>query len=126
MTQQEARAEWIKRLRSGEIKQAKRVLGREDGSRCCLGVACDIAAEQGIVTKRLIFKNGSICAYNGHAEGVPLAAIKFFGLSSSEGLYLGVQSLANDNDSKYLTFAQIADIIESEPEGLFVKDQPSI
>jgi hypothetical protein len=123
MTQQEARAEWIKRLRSGEIKQIRKVLGREDGSRCCLGVACDIAAEQGIVTKRLIFKNGNIYAYNGHAEGVPLAAIKFFGLSSEEGLYLKT-SLVEDNDSRRLTFAQIADIIESEPEGLFIKDQP--
>lgn len=44
----EIKAEWLKRLRSGEIPQAATVLQDEEGGRCCLGVLCDIAVERGI------------------------------------------------------------------------------
>ncbi len=40
---------WLKRLRSGEIEQNIGSLGRPDGSRCCLGVLCDIGAEEKII-----------------------------------------------------------------------------
>jgi hypothetical protein len=38
--------EWVSRLRSGEYEQATRRLKDGDDARCCLGVLCDIYAEQ--------------------------------------------------------------------------------
>lgn len=46
----EIKAEWLKRLRSGEYPQGRTELNGRNGL-CCLGVLCEIAAEQGIVRK---------------------------------------------------------------------------
>jgi len=124
MNTQEARAEWVRRLRSGEIKQAKFVLGRTFGSRCCLGVACDIAVEAGIISKEIqqgIFD--SRMAYDGEDKLLPSAVKHFFGLARPDGGY-GVNmmnSLSADNDNGK-TFKEIADIIQSNPPGLFVEN----
>jgi hypothetical protein len=40
---------WLEALRSGRIPQAKGYLGKPDGSRCCLGVLCDIAVQSGVI-----------------------------------------------------------------------------
>lgn len=51
----EVKAEWLKRLRSGEYKQTggvlHRIVGDDDrvDTFCCLGVLCEIAVEQGVV-----------------------------------------------------------------------------
>lgn len=39
---------WVQRLESGHVPQAREMLADEAGGRCCLGVLCDIAIEQGI------------------------------------------------------------------------------
>ena len=50
---------WLKALRSGKYKQAKRRLAihnhetREPEGFCCLGVLCEIAVEDGVITKTL-------------------------------------------------------------------------
>lgn len=41
--------EWIARLRDPNAKQRRRHLGAPTGERCCLGVACDIAVEHGVI-----------------------------------------------------------------------------
>jgi len=38
--------EWLDRLRSGDYKQITGQLRDEENGRCCLGVLCDIYAEQ--------------------------------------------------------------------------------
>lgn len=56
----EIKAEWVKRLRSGEYAQGEQVLKRtkkpEEGppvvTYCCLGVLCVMAVEAGIVGER--------------------------------------------------------------------------
>lgn len=42
------KAEWVALLRSG-IPQLKGYLAKPDGSRCCLGVLCDMAVKQGLL-----------------------------------------------------------------------------
>ncbi len=39
----ELKAKWVAALRSGEYKQGKTFLRREDNSYCCLGVLLDVA-----------------------------------------------------------------------------------
>lgn len=43
---EEIAKKWVARLRDPETKQAQEILGMSDGSRCCLGVLCDIYAEE--------------------------------------------------------------------------------
>lgn len=38
---------WVERLESGTVPQARETLARGN-ARCCLGVLCDIAIEQGV------------------------------------------------------------------------------
>jgi len=38
----EIKAKWVGALRSGEYKQGRDYLHRDDGSMCCLGVLCEI------------------------------------------------------------------------------------
>jgi hypothetical protein len=148
MDQKEAVAEWLRRLRSGDIQQTQGVLARADGSRCCLGLACDIGVDQGIVTKTLIIvdeeflksheKNTTIKVGDQlyvYDDGsvfdpssvtiLPTSVRRLFGLSTSAAAYFigrGTEALTLDNDYKKLTFAQIADIIESKPTGLFLPE----
>lgn len=124
MTQKEARKEWIRRLRSGKIKQTKGVLGRPDGSRCCLGVACDIAVEAGIIPppKTDTAHTTPRLSYMGDIMQVlPVAVRNFLGLQTCDGAWCGIgfKSLAFKND-KGKTFEEIANIIESNPPELFV------
>jgi hypothetical protein len=115
----EAMQEVIKRLRSGTIKQTAGVLGMSDGSRCCLGVMCDVAVEHGVIPAPLSTASGSL-SYKGNIGALPVNARKYFGLNYTDGQY-GSNSLAHKNDSGS-TFWEIADIIESKPEGLFVDE----
>lgn len=49
---QRIKTEWVKRLRSDQYKQGSSVLVNEQlGTHCCLGVLCEIAAEEGIVKR---------------------------------------------------------------------------
>lgn len=99
---------WVAALRSGEYKQCKNRLAHA-GRFCCLGVACDISS----VPRSVWGKNATL----------PYPVI---GLRDEQGSYLlsgtglshGCLSGLNDWDNK--TFEEIADVIESEPEGLFL------
>lgn len=45
----EVKGLWLEALRSGETEQTTKVLGRPDGSRCCLGVLCDLAVQAKLI-----------------------------------------------------------------------------
>jgi hypothetical protein len=119
----------LRRLRGGIVKQIQGALGTPDGGRCCLGVVCDVAREYGVIDAPRIIApvidqpDKKLLEYAGHTGALPFAVQKFFGFTTPSGSYLDTlgeeQSLLNDNDNKLLTFVQIADIIESKPEGLF-------
>ena len=112
------RKKWVKALRSGKYKQAEAVL-RDDVGFCCLGVACDIS------------QIGEWCN-DGYKAGddrdysfLPIDVRDWLGLNSCSGAYFDSRgkstSLIDKNDGngkRRLSFKQIANIIEREPEGL--------
>jgi hypothetical protein len=114
-----ARAMWIDRLESGQVPQAQSQLGTSNGARCCLGVLCDIAVEVGVIDSYDI-NFGTLDPYPD--------VIKMAGLNDDEGGYQSgwdnfdrpvYTSLVVNNDTDGKTFAEIADIVRAEPEGLF-------
>ena len=99
---------WVEALRDPSRKQITGTLGhRECGGQCCLGVLAEVAGCEYMSYGRWDNRSGL----------APRRAVEFVGLKSAKGFY-GMSSLATDND-RGKTFAQIADIIESEPPGLF-------
>lgn len=102
---------WVEALRSGKYQQGKELLHWE-GRFCCLGVACAI---YGVSTDEM-------------AEHPNLARFRdvrdFFGLRDEIGTFDDgsdiLPCLASKNDDGK-TFTEIADIVESEPKGLFAE-----
>jgi hypothetical protein len=105
-------------LRSGKYEQTTGCLRSED-SFCCLGVACDLAAED---------VDGGwdgdwFDAGSGNRTDSVLSPVvcEWIGFRYVDGeYYIGREqvNLSGQND-RGKTFAEIADIIESEPKGLF-------
>lgn len=114
---------WAKALRSKEYPQTRGVLQRTVEIRgapigfCCLGVACDLYIKAGnkLLTEE---EDGRICFESGTGQ-LPTRVMEWLGLTSHTGMDANDLSLAYKNDNG-ATFDEIADIIESEPEGLFV------
>lgn len=99
---------WVVALRSGEYKQTTNQLyNADEDAYCCLGVACAISG----------------LSWNKQLSLLPDVVQKWLGLYSANGHYFGDGWLVNDNDVYHKTFAEIADIIELEPEGLFANDR---
>lgn len=46
---EEIKARWVAALRDPEAKQGRGRLGYADGRRCCLGVLCDLAVQDGVI-----------------------------------------------------------------------------
>lgn len=100
---QEIAKEWIDRLRSGKYKQGKRYLER-NGQYCCLGVLCEIAAENGIVKK----EDG----FNGYVHLLPPEVMAWADVKCNNGLYGNSdENLALLNDQGF-SFCEIANVIE--------------
>ena len=62
--------------------------------------------------------NFHIQGFDGELAGLPPSVPHWLGLQTADGNYSKGGALADDND-RGKTFDEIADIIESEPEGLF-------
>lgn len=127
---------WLKALRSGEYKQGDSKLKKRNYGgtvqHCCLGVLCDIAAEQGAVSFRY--------ASSSAASGVDFEGLWMFGEDKDHLLLpkevtewafekdTGVDKWLNRNpmveyrsqahglselnDTYHLPFTEIADVIE--------------
>lgn len=115
---------WVAALRSGEFKQGRGSL-RVDDAYCCLGVACEVyRRDVGGSWDEFVFR----CAGSryGFCAHLPSVVAEWLGLCDVAGDYRTgadvYRSLIDDNDSG-ASFEQIADLIESGPEGLFVKEQ---
>ena len=125
MTKKEIRQKWVEALRSGEYSQGKSKLRRKESdekdSFCCLGVLCELAVKKGIIPPALEEMNG-VFTYDEHDTLLPDRVVAWAGLKSDSGGFYreikGKDSLValNDGGKKFKT---IANIIESEPEGLF-------
>ena len=113
---------WVAALRSGKYKQGKRALHPTPDTYCCLGVACDLY--QRAMGESWQNDNSSILSFWGNAQVLPPRVRLWLGLTFPTSTYLKedgrtYESLANLND-RGVTFNEIADLIESEPEGLFL------
>lgn len=110
---------WVKALRSGEYKQAKSDL-RVDDSFCCLGVACDLYRQEhpeahwGDGTRPAFMVNDTDI---GTTALLPDEVQNWLDLNDNGGKY-HINTLTGLNDTGF-TFEEIADVIESEPYGLF-------
>ena len=116
----ERRKLWTDALRSGYYEQAQGSLQVSD-KFCCLGVLCEVAEENGIKVNRtnvLELLHGS--DLSGQHD-----VMNWVGLRRPDGSYaieddINGNSLVAQNDFADKSFIEIADIIDSEPEGLFV------
>ena len=108
------RKKWVNALRSGEYRQAKERLFDGD-AYCCLGVLCRVAGINAVLEE-----DGSY-TFDGFSKIAPDKAMEFVGLSDEAGTYArGDAVLASKNDFEF-DFGEIADIIESDPPGLFLE-----
>jgi hypothetical protein len=114
---------WIKALKSGKYKQGNGYL-REGDKYCCLGVACELYIEDG--NQLFVEKpnpDNDVYLYDGAHSSLPEVVLKWLGLRDPLGTFNTAISneirLSGLNDSG-VSFKEIATIIKSEPEGLFV------
>jgi hypothetical protein len=99
---------WVNALRSGAFTQGKGSL-RNQSAYCCLGVACVLAEKEGVI---------SPTEWIGHSY-LPSRVRDWLGLQERAGFISSMNtSLAYLND-RNKSFKEIADVIESDPKGLF-------
>lgn len=116
---------WIEALRSGKFEQTQGWLRNHEGY-CCLGVACELALEAGIIEESYFDDNSEYASYDGEDTELPEVVAEWLGLTNPAGRYepetpdpdVECWGLTWDND-KGKTFDEIADIIENQPPGLF-------
>lgn len=112
---------WIDALESGNYAQGRGALNT-DGEFCCLGVLCDIAADLGIVERSTREGPFNRVQYDGISTVVPHRVMTWAGLKSEVGDYVEGDNfgnyLANDNDYREKSFAEIAKIISENVDRL--------
>lgn len=108
---------WVAALRSGEYKQGRCALRLLDDSYCCLGVACDISGlgEWEHDYDHRIYRVGE---HEAQDSLLPETVRRWLGLRTASGRFSPVDALYVRNDKGH-SFAEIADLIEAEPPGLF-------
>ena len=103
---------WVRALRSGDYKQGFGTMRDKNDCFCVLGVLCNLHAEaHPLVAKRERSKG----SYLGRSGTLPLEVQKWAGLTSDSpkvGNGPDAQSLINLNDSRKLSFKELAGIIE--------------
>ncbi len=109
--------QWVAALRSEEYRQGTHVLHNNDDELCCLGVGCILF--QKATGKLKVKEYAGEFSYDGKTTELPEIVRSWLGLQTTEGGYEDLESLTVHNDNGN-SFHEIADIIESEPEGLFV------
>jgi hypothetical protein len=102
---------WIDALRSGEYKQGRGRLKRDD-AYCCLGVLCDLHRKE-TGAKWWRSRDPGVDEYLCSSAALPMQVTCWAGLKQDDPRTKGVQTLAQLNDSG-MDFQTIADIIEKE------------
>ena len=115
----------VNALRSGEYAQIIGALHKDSGF-CCLGVACDLFIKETDTspgwTKSIW--GGFTQSFDDETAVLPDRVRVWLGFRTNQGNFtpvVGAQgsfSLASANDSG-VSFQEIADMIEAEPDGLF-------
>ncbi len=120
MSVEDNRKLWVESLRSGDYKQGVEYLyNPNNNTYCCLGVLCKVYEDTtGDTLPRR--ESGGFKAYEQHLEDFPKVR-EWVGLASYEGEINDIgTALTTLNDSGNCTFNDLADIIEEEPDGLFL------
>lgn len=113
---------WLAALRDPAAKQGKGRLGRVNGERCCLGVLCDIAVQDGVIDLPIpnsIPERGKVASptagpslvygpNGGYLDYLPREVVEW-----ADADDVDQQSLGRRNDGGS-SFAQIADWIEEK------------
>lgn len=117
---------WVEALRSGEYVQTKNMLKSVDGGFCCLGVLCDIHAQESS-GKWEEDDDSGFCYYDHNQEILPYSVRSWAGIQNGgSGEFQDYDALGHArqrclalmNDSGDYTFDQLADIIEQNWEKL--------
>lgn len=123
MSVKENRAKWVAALRSGNYSQTKEVLCDGGGGYCCLGVLCDIyEKETGDTLPKK--ESGMYKVSEDTLLDFPYVR-EWVGLQGTQGEFAtrtdipaSLLTALNDEWDNW-DFNKLADLIESEPEGLF-------
>jgi len=130
---QEIKARWTAALRSGEYQQGEGCLNK-NGKLCCLGVLCELAVKDGVITSTILYPDDDE-PHTGYGERLeelvlPKLVMGWAGLddinpgvdlsNAPEGVIFkpgeivsDFPSLAGINDSG-TPFAVIADVIDAQ------------
>ena len=106
------KSDWINALKSGEYKQGKGVLNRNNKEFCCLGVLCELQKDVEYIKKQKDIGNNPIYIYDGNATALPDKLLEKFQIVDTAML---INTLVSMNDGAS-TFNEIADFIELNVE----------
>lgn len=109
MTHKEVRRLWAEALRSENYEWGTECLKPDVKKFCCLGVLCDLAVKGGLLKE-----------FFPTELALPREVIQWIGINGSEGQYSDTSLSSINDNARENPFKKIADIIEAEPEGLFV------
>lgn len=119
------RAKWVAELRSGKYKQGRSKLhqrgqGTEPDQFCCLGVLCHMAVVDGLPLRVVgdTYGDRDVTKYGGEISLPPEYVKDWAGWDEMGGSAIRIMYLANANDDGH-TFAEIATMIEQDPDAQF-------
>lgn len=123
----EIKDRWVAALRSGKYKQGRKALSKisdtGETTYCCLGVLCELAVEDGLISRAPYTSPWSNLEFNlygedNHKSFLPIVVMEWSGVNSTMGYFSDVgaptaeySSLVEANDDG-ATFEDIANIIE--------------
>jgi hypothetical protein len=121
--QKKNRKKWLKALRSGKYEQTTGALKNSyEDSFCCLGVLCDVYKKD---VKAGDWNGAAFVDKDGACTSSvpPPDVVSWVGLNCDDGEYKTkkgkINWLPHLNDNSRMSFKQIANIIEKEPDGMF-------
>lgn len=114
---------WIEALRSGEYVQGTGCLHNADnGSFCCLGVLCDLADQEGIITSFGSEEdhdglNGNVYTYDSEKFVLPKSVRDWAGIAQDNPLMstgMNLMDIAELNDHYRYNFERLAELIDDQ------------
>ena len=109
---------WVAALRDPEAKQITGCLETTEG-KCVLGFSCRLYANEYPEWPVTFTSMGTDFGYQSEGALLPLEVQEWLGLATDHGRIMDSPALYDLNDTG-TTLPELADLIESEPEGLFV------
>lgn len=110
---------WTARLDSGEVEQIQGRLSDGKKGRCCLGVLCDIAVEDGVIHPPHWDEARETMYYSDSAAYLPAEVMDWAGLDTPYGVSFVDEDgyntdLTDLNDIRDNSFVEIAEVIREK------------